>query len=235
MNPTHHAPARTLDSLLEQPWIWRGDQYAKVALESIPSGFDALDEQLPGNGWPRGAITEVLTSYQGIGELRLLTPALAALSQQEGWIALIAPPHLPYAPGFSNLGVDPSRLLVVAGKSDSESLWAAERCLRTGSCAAVLIWTNAGERGLRRLQTAAEQGGSWGVVFGHTRLAAQPSPAPLRIQVSPGRRRLDLQILKRRGGGWAPPLSLDVDKPSPASLDAPAFERARRRIRPGQA
>jgi hypothetical protein len=58
------------------------------------------------------------------------------------------------------------------------------------------------------LQLAAEEGKSFGVVFGHTRNAAAPSPAPLRIQLSAARGRLGLQILKRRGGGWAPPLSL---------------------------
>jgi cell division inhibitor SulA/protein ImuA len=64
---------------------------------------------------------------------------------------------------------------------------------------------------LRRLQLAAEQGKSFGVLFGPTRNAAAPSPAPLRIQLSAARGRLGLQILKRRGGGWAPPLSLALD------------------------
>jgi len=202
-----------LDLVLQHPAIWRGDQYAKVAVESIPSGFAELDAQLPGGGWPRAALTELLISQRGIGELHLLMPALARLSREEKWLVLVAPPYLPYAPGFEALGVNLSRLIVVQTRSNGESLWAAERCLRSGTCAAVIAWPGAGsERALRRLQTAAEEGKGLGVVFGPVRNAAHPSAAPLRIQLVAGRDKLELQILKRRGGGWAPPLSLPLDK-----------------------
>jgi len=200
-----------LDLVLRNPVVWRGDQYAKVAIESIPTGFVELDAQLPGNGWPRAALTELLTNQRGIGELRLLLPALARLSKDDKWLVLVAPPHRPFAPGFESLGVNLARLVVVETRSDGESLWAAERCLRSGSCAAVLAWPDSiSLTPLRRLQLAAEEGRSLGVVFGSTRNAAHPSPAPLRIQLTANRGRLELQILKRRGGGWAPPLSLNV-------------------------
>ena len=89
-----------LDLVLRNPAIWRGDQYAKVAIESIPTGFAELDAQLPGGGWPRAALTELLANQCGIGELRLLLPALARLSQDDKWLVLVAPPHRPFAPGF---------------------------------------------------------------------------------------------------------------------------------------
>jgi hypothetical protein len=137
---------------------------------------------------------------------------------------LVAPPHRPYAPGFDSLGVNLSRLVVVSTRSPAETLWATERCLRSGACAAVLAWPGPSqERALRRLQLAAEEGKSFGVVFGPTRNAAQPSPAPLRIQLSAGRGRLELQILKRRGGGWAPPLSIAIDAQRAARPPTPAF------------
>jgi hypothetical protein len=206
--------ASPLDLVLQNPAIWRGDQYAKVAVESVATGFPELDAQLPGEGWPRAALTELLFNRSGTGELRLLIPALARLSQDDKWLVLVAPPYQPYAPGFQSLGVDISRLVVVHTKSERESLWAAERCLRSGSCAAVLAWTGCGvQAALRRLQLAAEEGKGMAVVFGPTRYAAQASPAPLRIQLSAHRDRLELQILKRRGGGWAPPLSLQIDTP----------------------
>jgi hypothetical protein len=211
-----------LDLVLRNPAIWRGDQYAKVAVESIPTGFAELDAQLPGGGWPRAALTELLTSQRGIGELRLFLPALARLSRDDKWLVLVAPPHRPFAPGFESLGVNLARLVVVETRSDGESLWAAERCLRSGSCAAVLAWPGSGPRtSLRRLQLAAEEGKSLGVVFGSTRNAAHPSPAPLRIQLAASRGRLELQILKRRGGGWAPPLSLDVECPASPACPEP--------------
>jgi protein ImuA len=202
----------SLDFVLQHPAIWRGDQYAKVVVESIPTGFPELDGQLPGAGWPRAALTEILLNQPGIGELRLLAPALSHLSHEEKWLVLVAPPHVPYAPGFESLGIDLSRLVVVGTRSNAETLWAAERCLRSMACSAVLAWpVVSAERALRRLQLAAEEGKSFGVVFGRTTTAAHPSPAPLRLQLSPARGRLGLQILKRRGGGWAPPLSLALD------------------------
>jgi hypothetical protein len=207
-----------LDLVLQNPAVWRGDQYAKVAVESIPTGFGELDAQLPGGGWPRAALTELLSHQKGIGELRLLAPALARLSHEEKWLMLVAPPHQPFAPGFETLGVDLARLVVIRTRSHGESLWAAERCLRSGSCAAVLAWPGTGSQPLlRRLQLAAEEGKSFGVLFGPTRNAAQPSPAPLRIQLAASRERLELQILKRRGGGWAPPLLLDLESADAAS------------------
>jgi hypothetical protein len=207
--------APSLDLVLQHPAVWRGNQYAKVAVESIPTGYVALDAQLPGAGWPRAALTELLSSHAGIGELRLLAPALARLSRDERWIVLVAPPHRPFAPGFEARGVNLGRLVVVDTRSDAETLWTAERCLRSPACAAVLAWPVAThERALRRLQLAAEEGKGMGVVFGPTRHAAQPSPAPLRIQLSPQRNGLALQILKRRGGGWAPPLSIPFEAPT---------------------
>jgi hypothetical protein len=214
----------SLEAVLRNPAIWRGDQYAKVAVESIPTGFDELNAQLPGGGWPRASITELLLNQHGIGELRLLAPALERLSRTESWLVLVAPPFLPYAPGFKSLGVNLSRLIVVKTRSDGESLWAAERCLRAVSCAAVLAWPgSASPQALRRLQLAAEEGKSFGVIFGPTRNAAQPSPAPLRIQLTAGRGRLGVQILKRRGGGWAQPLSLSLTDSSRLSHPRTAY------------
>ncbi|PWT71025.1 MAG: SOS cell division inhibitor SulA [Proteobacteria bacterium] len=214
----------SLETVLRNPAIWRGNQYAKVAVDSIPTGFDELDAQLPGGGWPRAAITELLLNQHGIGELRLLVPALERLSRTESWLVLVAPPFLPYAPGFESLGVNLSRLVVVKTRSDGESLWAAERCLRAVSCAAVLAWPgSASQQALRRLQLAAEEGKSFGVMFGPTRNAAQPSPAPLRIQLTAGRGRLGVQVLKRRGGGWAQPLSLSLTDSSKLSHPLTAY------------
>ena len=133
-----------LDLVLRNPAIWRGEQYAKVAIESVPTGFAALDAQLPGGGWPRAALTELLTQQRSIGELRLLLPALARLSKDDKWLVLVAPPYRPFAPGFESLGVNLARLVVVETRSSGESLWAAERCLRSGSCAAVLAWPGCG-------------------------------------------------------------------------------------------
>ena len=218
----------SLQTLVQNPAIWRGDEQARVALPSIPTGFSEFDRELPGGGWPRGMVSELLTERSGIGELSLLMPALAQLSQQDGWLMLIAPPWIPYAPALAARGIRLSRVIVANTVSDKDTLWAEEQSLRAGNCSAVLAWPAAfSEHGLRRLQFAAEEGGSFGVVFSETSRAALPSPAPLRLRLGVRHDRLSVKILKRRGSGVMPTLWLDTEKPfAPAMPPRPAFAHA---------
>ena len=62
-----------LARLLEHPAIWRGRSAART--EAVSTGFDTLDECLPGRGWPRSGLTEILVPRFGVGELSLLLPA----------------------------------------------------------------------------------------------------------------------------------------------------------------
>ena len=220
-----------LQSLLQNPAIWRGSEQARVALPSIPTGFSELDRELPGGGWPRGVVSELLIERNGIGELSLLMPALAKLSQEDGWLMLIAPPWIPYAPALAARGIRLSKVIVARTASDKDTLWAAEQSLRAGNCPAVLLWPKAvNEHGLRRLQLAAEEGGSFGVVFGESVRAAFSSPAPLRLRLGVRQNRLSVKILKRRGSGFTPTLWLDAEKPGaamPSRVQArPAFAHA---------
>ncbi|HEX9179172.1 MAG TPA: translesion DNA synthesis-associated protein ImuA [Burkholderiales bacterium] len=173
-----------LQQVLQHPGIWRGNDLSRVELPSVPTGFPRLDAELPGGGWPRGALTEITFEGEGIGELSLLTPALAALSRDELWIVLVDPPHLPYAPALARAGVELSRLVLVRG--GTQTPWAAETALRSGSCAAVLAWPGTvNERELRKLQLAAEAGGSWGVYFLPASASPSTSPAALRLHLAP--------------------------------------------------
>jgi protein ImuA len=56
-----------LDALLHHPAIWRGDRLSRVDSPSVPTGFSALDAELPGGGWPTAALTEILPQHEGIG------------------------------------------------------------------------------------------------------------------------------------------------------------------------
>ena len=64
------------------PSLWRADQLAQSATRCMDTGFAALSAQLPGGGWPLGTLVELLLQQHGIGELRLLRPALAALGKR---------------------------------------------------------------------------------------------------------------------------------------------------------
>jgi protein ImuA len=150
-----------------QARVWRGN-VAAFTRAVVPTGFDELDRSLPGGGWPLGAVTEIFVEGYGIGELGLLMPALAALTQEspatpKKWIAWVAPPFVPYAPALQQHGVNIDRLLMIHPTAGNKSrLWAIEQAVRSGSSAVVLAWiaTDAGRDVedviLRRLQLAAE-------------------------------------------------------------------------------
>lgn len=200
---------QSLQTLLEHPALWRGTSLAQVAAPSVATGYAALDRELPGGGWPVGSLTELLHDAPGIGELRLVAPALARLSNAGRWVAWVAPPHLPYAPALAAAGVTLARLLVVDQISPRDSLWAAEQALRSGACGAVLFWPNAlDQRALRRLQLAAEAGGALGLIYRPLRTAEQASPAALRMTLTPSSGALSVRILKRRGGAASQSLRL---------------------------
>lgn len=221
-----------LEALLKHPGIWRGDRLETTALPGIATGHAALDALLPGGGWPQGALTELIVEEEGIGELSLLLPALASISRADRWIALIAPPHLPYAPALATGGVALSRLIRVKSRTTEDTLWAMEQALRSGACGAVLAWPGAiNERSQRRLQLAAEAGASWGVWFTPARQAAAASTAALRLRLAATETGTEVRFVKRRGGGPVPPLVLNFDhalarpalsRPGPAGLSAAA-------------
>lgn len=199
---------RALERLLVHPALWRGGELARSKRPGVPTGYPDLDALLPGGGWPRGELAEFLVEGRGIGELALLAPALARLTQAGEAVALIAPPHLPYAPAWAARGIELSRLAVLRPSARLDALWAMEQCLRSGAFGAVLAWLEIGEAPfLRRLQLAAEAGGAFGALYNARALPASPAPLRLRLSCEGGRLRLD--ILKRRGAP-AGALLLDI-------------------------
>jgi len=110
--PGYSDMKRALPELLHNPLLWRGDRLAR-ADDAVSSGFASLDRELPGGGWPKAVLTELWLDAEGVGELSLLLPALKRLTQAGEWIALMAPPYIPYAPAFAGRGVDPARVIVI--------------------------------------------------------------------------------------------------------------------------
>lgn len=183
-----------LDALLDQRRVWKGQSSAALR-SSQPTGLSRLDAALPLGGWPDAALSEILLPVPGLGELSLLWPTLARLTQAGQRVVLVAPPHIPYAPAWQQAGVDLRWLQIVHAAGDA--LWATEQCLRSGSCAAVLCWpVQADDRSLRRLQVAAETGQTLAFAYRPAAQAVNPSPAALRLLLDVGR----VQVLKCRGG-----------------------------------
>jgi hypothetical protein len=192
-----------LDDVLASREVWRGRAMPAATPEPVcPTGLAALDAALPMCGWPQ-ALTELLIPADGVGELRLLWPALARLSGDGGRVVLVAPPYLPYAPAWEAAGIR-LHMLQVIDAAPVDALWAAEQCMRSGTCAAVLCWPRTtDDRVMRRLQVAAETGGTHGFAIRPISAARNPSPVALRIAIEAGEERR-LRVLKCRGG-LAPP------------------------------
>ena len=190
-----------LDTLLAARTLWHAGRSAAIAADGEPTGHDALDALLPQGGWPRRSLTELLLPADGVGELALLLPTLARMTQAGSTVAVIAPPYIPYAPAWQAAGVDLS-LLEIVDAAPRDALWAFEQCLRSGACAAVLGWPlQADGPALRRLQVAADSGECLGFALRDRRHAANPSAAALRLEaVSDAQGGSTWQVRKCRGG-----------------------------------
>jgi len=211
---------QVLDGLpaAERPALWLADRLAQTTATVAvrPTGFAALDAELPGGGWPTSGLTELLLAAPGSGELRLLAPLLAQGLEHAGSLLCIAPPFMPYAPALHALGWPLGRLVLVKPGSLADAAWAAEQGLRSGACAAVLWWQQE-ERApaaalagaLRRLHLAAQEGRCPLFALRPAAARAQSSPAPLRLALEPvAQRQLAVAVFKRRGPAMATPLLL---------------------------
>jgi hypothetical protein len=178
--------------------LWRGRELARVDARS--TGYTALDAKLPGGGWPIGTLIEITPAYDGMGELKLIVPALKSWCQDGRSVAFVCPPHIPYAPALARCGLLLSSLLWVVAANDEDGRWAAEQLLREGA-AAVLLWSTAREdRALRRLQLAAEAGKACAFLYRPPGTLTQASPAAIRIALSAAAGGVSLDLIKVRGG-----------------------------------
>jgi hypothetical protein len=192
--------------ILEHPAVWRGSS-AAAQPGGLPTGFAVLDAHLPGNGWPRTGLIEILVARFGSGELSVLLPALAALTRAPAarWCVWVAPPLMPFAPALVSCGIVLEQVAVVAG---ARPLWAFEQTLGSGACDVVLAWARQRARQpqgreIRRLQLAAERGRTLGVLFRRRSAAREASAAVLRLALEPLATGVRISLLKghsaRRG------------------------------------
>lgn len=205
-----------LDSLLSRPGlIWRPGERRAPATTGLPTGFAPLDAVLRESGWPRGALVELLAGRPGAGELRLLLPALAALTARGLYQLWIDPPFSLFAPALVRHGLDLARLVVVRPANHREWLWAAEQSLRSPGCGAVVCWMGNHKSRyaeLRKLQVASAERGCTGFLFGPPRVADAASPAALRLQLAASPDGLAIDVLKQRGAAAGQRIVLETPR-----------------------
>ena len=188
--------------------VWRADTLARAGTPVVATGDAQLNAELPGGGWPVGALTEIFQPPGVFCEWRLLAPALARCGQ--GALVLVQPPQVPFTPALRSQGVASGRLLWVVAQQVAQRLWAAEQALRCAQVDAVLVWlAQVRSDQLRRLQMAAAEHAKLLFVFRPQALRNDASPAALRLSLSlpppdlvPQTDTLLVELLKRRG----PPL-----------------------------
>jgi protein ImuA len=216
------SPSTSLPLEHLHPALWRASQLGRGREAVQPSGYGVLDAELPGGGWPRRALTELLLAGPGRGEMRLLAPALACVGAAGRGILLIGPPAEPCAEALEELGLPLRRCVVIRG---ADLLWPLEQALRSGQVGAVVAWAPASLKGeaLRRLQLAAQSHDGPAFLFRDPVVAPQPSPAPLRLGLSQsGPDALAVRLLKRRG----PVLGAALQLALPPVLSETARQRA---------
>ena len=201
----------SIQQLLQNHGIWKASD--KCTLQPVLStGYKILDDQLHYSGWPQGALSELLLQHNGIGEIRLLSPLLAQLSQQSGYITWINPPFLLNAPALADRGLQLNKIIIVQTNSVQESIWSAQQAMVSQACSAVLVWLPkkilATE--IRKLSLAAKTGNCWGIIFRDQSLQLQSSSAALRIVLQSINGKQQLSIIKQSGGWAGQKLLLDL-------------------------
>lgn len=215
--PSEAVSTTPLQQLLSQGGIWSGRQTPEAFRQTISSGYPALDAELPGNGWQSGQVCEIWHQSLGQGELSLILPALAQLSQQPRWILWVGPPAWPCGPALAHAGVQVERMLLVHPRDYREAIWCMEEGLRSGHCSAVLGWPQEWHKShIRRLQVVAAEQNTYCWLWPQTPFDPSGSPAALRLGVQRASlRQLQVECFKRRGS-W-PGKAFLVDLPDQVS------------------
>ena len=232
-----------LASVLAKTAVWRAGELGSASLQTVGTGYAALDHVLPGGGWPQGALTEVLQPQAGVHEWGLVLPALAAAqaAAPSQMTVLINTPFLPFGPALGARQLNMQRLLCIngdkrgqGGYADAPSLlWATREALQCADVGAVLAWLpDARSAHLRRLQIAAHAHNKLLFVFRPLRAQHESSPAPLRLLLDGAMSdagNLLVDVFKRRGPPLAAPVLLDTRPERLAALLLASRERRRRR------
>lgn len=181
--------------------VWHASELGASQHTTSPTGWSALDDQLPGGGWPGHALTEILAPQPAVLEWRLLGPALGAVVSSGRQVVVIGPPRQPHLPGLRHAGIDERHLVWIQAEAPAERLWVTEQLIKSNSAGALVAWLpQARQEQLRRLQVCAQT--HEGLVFLCRPEAArhQSSAAPLRVLASVGVDwELHVHVFKRRG------------------------------------
>lgn len=190
------------------------------------AGSPSIDQLLPHGGLRRGTVVQwVGESGGGAWSLAMIAAAAIAKSEMSGGKPLVVFDLNQefYPPAAVALGVPADRMMVIHKKAHhtrGDMIWAIDQALRCEAISAVWCelgsWVN--DRDARRLQLAAEAGGTVGLFVRPEEVRKRPSFADVSWHVSPyrdatdssSRRRLRVEIDRCRGGAEGAVAVLDL-------------------------
>lgn len=199
----------------------------------VSTGCAAVDRLLPQSGFARGTLIEWFTAQAGAGAFTLALALARAATQEGGLIVISNPPRRKkhsekvtsnertypsfYAPAAAALGLNLEQIVVLNPPNAAEELWALDQALRSEGV--VLAWASLpklGDHDFRRLQLAAEAGGTIGFLGRPARARGQPAWSDLQLLVEPqvsarGNRRLRMEVVRIRGGVAGASVLLEID------------------------
>jgi protein ImuA len=139
------------------------------------TGVEALDHALPWGGLPRAGLHEIIAADSGVAAGGFCAALLARLIEasrsesrleESGTALWCRRGRGLYGPGLASFGLDPDRLIIVHGRSDTDLFWAMEEALRSGTLVGVLGEIGAAHpTARRRLQLAAESHGTMALLL----------------------------------------------------------------------
>lgn len=188
----------------------------------LPFGIGAIDARLAGGGLSTTGLHEITGASGGIADDSAATLFIAGIAARAGGPAAnilwaFGRRDL-FAPGLARAGLGPNRLIHAEAGRDPDILAVMEEGLRHGGlCAVVGEVGRIGMTATRRLQLAAEEGGTIALLLrrwrrGHADPLAEPSAALTRWRIASvpseplpvegvGRARWRLDLVRQRGGG----------------------------------
>jgi protein ImuA len=211
---------------------------------TLPFGIDAIDCRLSSGGLEISALHEAAGATPGLADEAAATLFLAAIAARlpGGTVLWTGECRNLFAPGLSQAGLSPDRLIFAECRRDEDVLAVMEEGLRHGGLAAVVgEVVNAAMASTRRLQLAAEEGKTAALMLKRwprngTDPLAPPSAAVTRWRIAcapsaplpvpgVGRARWRLELARQRGGA---PFEWIVEAPdAEARLALPAGSRDR--------
>jgi protein ImuA len=178
------------------------------------SGCKGIDRLLPGQGFRRGSLIEWI-GHKGSGASTLALIAAKEACREGGALVVVDCERVFYPPAAAGL-INLTNAIVVCPRNQRDHTWALHQALSCSGVAAVLCWPNAlNDRTFRRLQLAAEKGGSLGFLMRPTEIIGSPSWSDMQLLVQAlptiGNRRMRVEVLRCRGGNSGRSVELEFN------------------------